>query len=86
MATYQRTETVDAREFTGGVDTGMSIVLWINSHNGIAMYDAERDIILLSLWGEIFNVHVTDMVVLRQDGQFENIRREDFKLLGYKQV
>jgi hypothetical protein len=86
MATYQRTETVDAREFTGGIDNGMTIVLWINSNNGIAMYDTDKDLIQLSLWGEIFNVHVTDMVVRRQDGQFENIRREDFKLLGYQQV
>jgi len=86
MPTFQRTETVDAREFTGGLENGMAICLWVNSNNGIVMYDGKHDIILLSVWGEIFNVHKTDMVVLRQDGFFEHIRAEDFRLLGYKQV
>lgn len=86
MPTYQRTETVDAREFTGGVDNGMSLVLWINSNNGIAMYNAEKDFILLSVGVGLVRVHITDMVVLTQKGFFENIRREDFRLLGYKQV
>lgn len=86
MPTFQRTETIDAREFTGGIDNGMSLVLWINSNNGIAMYDQDKDVIFLSVWGETFTIHSTDMIALRQDGRFENIRREDFKILGYKQV
>lgn len=86
MPTFQRTETIDAREFTGGIENAMMICLWVNSNRGTIMYDGELDIILLSSWGEIFNVHPTDMVVLRQDGRFEHIRQEDFKILGYKQV
>lgn len=86
MPTFQRTETIDAREFTGGVENGKAICLWVNANNGIAMYDGHRDIILISVWCEIFNVHKTDMVILRQDGFFEQMRAEDFRLLGYEQV
>lgn len=99
MGTFQRKETVDARQFTGGLDDGTNLALWVNS-NGSAFTEtraAWRK--ALSLGGRTLpdSVRVrsinydrsafpTDWIVQHQDGTFEVLSNNEFISAGYQQV
>lgn len=99
MGTFQRIETVDARQFTGGKENGANLALWVNSNGQMTETRAE--------WHEATQVgtktlpervsihsidkwHGTafkdDWIIHRQDDTFEVLRPELFILEGYVQV
>lgn len=98
MGTFTRTETVDARQFTGGIENGANLALWVNEHGQNtetrAEYHKEMNIthrtrpefiyIRTHTWREC--VYLGDWVVLKQDGTFDHMRDEDFIAAGYTQV
>ncbi len=87
MGTFQKTETVDARQFIGGVDDAMNLVLWVTSQPyGVATWDETRDTISLNVWGRFHTVYHTDWIIFEQDGTFNTMRNEDFIESGFKQV
>jgi hypothetical protein len=92
MATFQKVETVDARQFTGGTDNGSSLVFWISSKAGRAEYTMGKNFpehIRLydhresRLFEEAF---VGDWLMQNQDGSFRVIRQQELITEGYKQV
>ncbi len=90
MPTFKRTEIVDARQFTGGVENGTNLALWANSnHANAAWFDhdelgPER----IKLVTDDFSVcvYMTDWIILRQDGRIDHNRLQDFEAAGYTQV
>jgi len=97
MPTFQRTETVDARQFTGGKENGMDLVFWVNSNGGSATWKDETQVAGKTLserivlhseltQGLAFDLTwVGDWVVHHQDGRWEAIRPE-LMAEEYKQV
>jgi hypothetical protein len=92
MATFRKTEVVDCRQFTGGVQNGQDILLWVNSRLGKASHTsggASPEFIRIyrdyaSLEFEL--VFVGDWVIQNQDGTFRGMRPEALVTEGYKQV
>lgn len=95
MGTFQRIETVDARQFTGGIENGSNLALWVNSNGQTTETRAEW---LPEIKGTLTHipervrvrnytfrddVYVGDWVVLKQDGTFDTMRPRDFALAGY---
>lgn len=98
LGTFQKTETVDARQFTGGLENGTNLALWVNSNGHLTEARAE--------WhNEIKNIthtlpervrlrsytlreyaYVGDWIILRQNGIFDHMRDQEFKAAGYVQV
>lgn len=98
MGTFQRTETIDARQFTGGKENGTNLAMWVNSNGQLTETRAE--------WFDAINVHrrtnpefvyirtytwrervyVGDWVILKQDGTFDHMRDQDFQAAGYVQA
>ncbi len=98
MGTFQRTETVDARQFTGGVDNGSNLALWVNSNGQLTETRAEwmdaikvgaktlgeRVRIRTYSWRE--SCFVGDWIILKQDGSFDHMSEQAFIEAGYVQV
>lgn len=92
MPTFRKQEFVDARQFTGGTQNAMDILLWVQSHEGKASHvtgGASPEFIRIyrdyaSLEFEL--VFVGDWVMQNQDGTFRGIRPEALITEGYKQV
>jgi len=98
MGTFQRTETVDARQFTGGLENGTNLALWVNSQGQLTetraeYHDAikigsrtlgERVRIRTYNWRE--SAFVGDWVILKQDGSFAHMSDQEFLEAGYSQV
>lgn len=92
MATFRKIEVVDARQFTGGVQNGGDILLWVHSHQGRATHVSGgkgpefiriyRDYASL----EFELLFVGDWVMQNQDGTFRGIRPEALVAEGYTQV
>ncbi|AXH44630.1 hypothetical protein SEA_MEDIUMFRY_66 [Arthrobacter phage MediumFry] len=94
MPTFQRTETVDARQFTGGCQQGTDLAFWVNSNGGRAFWkDAQKigdkhlsERISLEVkngcgltFDEFTIVWINDWVIHHQDGSWSAIRPEDLK-------
>lgn len=89
MPTFKRTETVDARQFTGGLQQGMDLALWVNSNQGRATWIEPTDVgkRVLSERVRLYNedhIHIDtawvgDWVVHHQDGSWEAVRPELFQ-------
>lgn len=98
MGTFQRTETIDARQFTGGVDNGSNLALWVNSNGQLTETRAEwfdgmkgnsftrPEFVYVRTYTWREHVYVGDWVILKQDGTFDHMRDQDFKASGYIQV
>jgi hypothetical protein len=98
MGTFQRTETVDARQFTGGVENGTSLALWVNSkgqltetraewHDGIKETRLNRpEYVNVRTYNWREHVYVGDWIILKQDGTFDHMRHQDFVAAGFIQV
>lgn len=99
MGTFQRKETVDARQFTGGPSNGLEVAFWVNSNGQqldtrAAYYPEVRRVdlehrperILIKGFGIRSYAYLNDWVILRQDGTFDHMRDEDFKASGFEQV
>lgn len=91
MPTFQsKPETVDAREYTGGVQNGTDLVFWIESNNGHALWIDRYNHIpeMIRIEDRDHNMvpaFVGDWIVRRQNGFFEAMRPEVFTLT-YNQV
>lgn len=89
MPTFQRTETVDARQFTGGLQQGTDICLWVNSNYGRAQWMEGREVgskylsERIRLYDESQTTYaiawVGDWLVRHQDGSWEAVRPERMK-------
>lgn len=98
VPTFQRTETIDARQFEGGLTNGTNLAFWVNEHgqrtetraewfNSIEAYgrtNPEFVYMRTYTWRE--RVYVGDWIILKQDGTFDHMRDEDFKAAGYIQA
>lgn len=98
MGTFQRTETVDARQFTGGVENGTNLALWVNEHGQMTETRAEhhgpvkvglkelgeRVRIRTYNWRE--SAFVGDWIILKQDGTFTHMSDQEFIEAGYVQA
>lgn len=92
MPTFRKLEFADARQFTGGTDNAMAILLWVQSNEGKASHISggkSPEFIRVykdyaSLEFEI--VFVGDWVMRNQDGTFRGIRPEQLITEGYVQV
>jgi hypothetical protein len=95
MPTFQRTEIVDARQFTGGMQQGTDIAFWVNSNNGRAHWMDKTDVGKRILSERIRLYHeslvhfdtawVGDWLVRHQDGSWEVVRPEQMQE-EYKEV
>jgi hypothetical protein len=95
MPTFQRTETVDARQFTGGSQQGTNIAFWVNSNGGRAQWMgdtrvgerilSERVRLYLENLVHFDTAWVGDWLVHHQDGSWEVMRPEAFRE-EYKEV
>ncbi|ASD52288.1 hypothetical protein QCN32_gp66 [Arthrobacter phage Niktson] len=94
MPTFQRTETVDARQFTGGRQQGTDLAFWVNSNGGKAYWRDEQDVLGKKLSERIaletrsgngftFNeyavVWVGDWIIHHQNGTWEAVRPEQLR-------
>lgn len=98
MPTFQRTETVDARQFTGGKENGLDIALWVNAQGKLTETRAEYmpeikaamkdhpEYVRIRNYVFRTSVYQGDWVILRQDGRFDHLRPQEFEAAGYKQV
>jgi hypothetical protein len=100
MGTFQRTETVDARQFTGGKQNGTDLALWVNSNgqqtetraewfDALKAYTKSRNTpefiyVRSYTWRE--RVYVGDWIIWKQDGTFDHMRDQDFIAAGYVQA
>lgn len=97
MGTFQRTETVDARQFTGGLENGTNLALWVNANGqstetraswheaSIGQYKVPERVRIRSYLFRT-DVYVGDWIILQQDGTFDHMRPEAFDASGFKQV
>lgn len=96
MPTFQTVpETVDARQYSGGVQNGTDLAFWVNSNGGSAAWEQEAT---GRAAGNRFGVrwehikvydmpyshkneiaYVGDWIVQRQSGRFEVMRTQDFE-------
>jgi hypothetical protein len=96
MPTFQRIpETVDARPYTGGVQNGTDLCLWINSNGGKADWQPERvtwrsanregvkwehvQVYAMPYSHTCEAAYIGDWIVQRQTGKFEVMRSQDFE-------
>lgn len=98
MGTFQKTETVDARQFTGGIENGSDLALWVNSigqqmEERADWYDRRINNVLtlperirLRTYTRWSDVYVGDWIIYRQDGTIDHMRDQDFRAAGYIQV
>lgn len=99
VGTFQRTETIDARQFQGGALDGANLALWVNG-NGSALQEVRANWRrALALGGRTLpdSVRVqstnydraaypTDWIVLTQEGNFVVMSDNEFLEAGYVQV
>lgn len=95
MPTFQRTETVDARQYHGGTDNGMSLVFWVNSNEGRATWNPKVPDLAISNehirvyedpYSRIFTVaYPGDWIMQHQDGHFAVVRQQELDS-EYKEV
>ncbi|AYD87275.1 hypothetical protein SEA_TENNO_66 [Arthrobacter phage Tenno] len=85
MPTFQRTETVDARQFTGEGQNGSDLVFWVLSNNGRASHQPTVKVgkrflperIRLDICHDNYAiVRLGDWIVRHQDGTWEAMRPE----------
>lgn len=99
MGTFQRIETVDARQFTGGKENGANLALWVNSNGQMTETRAEwrqeheltpevvlPEIVRVQTPTSRTNAFAHDWIVQKQDGSFVVLRPEELILQGYVQV
>jgi hypothetical protein len=100
MGTFQRTETVDARQFTGGKENGANLALWVNSNGQLTETRAEwhqpvntgnpmtsrPEFVYIRTYNWREHVYLGDWVIFKQDGTFDHMRHQDFNAAGYIQV
>lgn len=95
MPTFQKTETVDARKFEGGIQNGTDLVFWVNSKGGNAFYysdnpKGDRDIERIRVAEDAYSMMFTvaypgDWIMQNQDGSFKAIRQQELDS-EYKEV
>lgn len=102
MPTFKKKpETVDARQFTGGLQNGTDLVLWVQSNEGKILWVDEQQFSMSPArkgtspehirlydipYGHAFDiVYVGDWILQRQNGAFEVIRQQDLDM-DYEQV
>jgi hypothetical protein len=86
MPTFRRVEIVDARQFTGGLEQGMDLCLWVNSNYGRAQWMERREVgsKVLSERIRLYDENqvtyaiawLGDWIVRHQDGSWEVVRTE----------
>ncbi|QFP95462.1 hypothetical protein SEA_MAKAI_70 [Arthrobacter phage Makai] len=90
MATFRKVEIVDAREFSGGITNGNSLVFWICSLQGLAEYHVGKDI---PEHIRLYTHYATrqhelaypgDWIERRQDGTFKVTRKQE--IATYEEV
>jgi hypothetical protein len=98
LGTFQKTETVDARQFTGGKENGTNLSLWVNSNGHLTEARAEwhdelkaagyitPERVRLRSYTLRENAYVGDWIILRQNGLFDHMRDQEFIVAGYVQV
>lgn len=98
MGTFQRTETVDARLFTGGKEAGTELALWVNSNGQLTETRAEwcEEVMIsgrkLSDRVRVRSYNFSEAafpgwwVVLKQNGNWAVMSPEEFIEAGYQQV
>lgn len=89
MPTFQANpETVDARQFKGGVQNGTDLILWVQSnsiaHRGAYLEELpgrrhERLVITTHERHVVRSAFVEDWIVQRQSGKFEVMRPQEFE-------
>lgn len=97
MPTFQsKPETVDARQFEGGVQNGSDLAFWVNSNGGSAAWRPEvtgREagnqfgvrwehvkVLDMPYSHKSSDAYVGDWIVQRQSGKFEVMRPQEFEL------
>jgi hypothetical protein len=83
LPTFKRTEVVDARQFKGGVHNASSLILWIESGIGRAIFVEETDerferVMVDEGLNKWTPAYVGDWVVRNQNGGFEVVRPQTF--------
>jgi hypothetical protein len=98
MGTFQRTETVDARQFTGGLENGTNLALWVNEHGQLTetrafYYEGIKETrnnnpehIRVRTYAFRVDVYIGDWIILKQDGTFDVMRPQEFAASGFTQV
>lgn len=98
MGTFQRTETIDARQFTGGEENGENLALWVNCNGQLTETRAEWcesvQIAGKTLHDRVrvrsYNFHETAFpdywIILKQNGDYAVMSPEEFLEAGYVQV
>lgn len=98
MGTFQKTETVDARQFTGGLENGMNLVLWVNSNGQLTEARAEYhnelkgathtipERVRLRSYTLREDAFVGDWIILKQNGLIDHMRNQEFISEGYVQA
>jgi hypothetical protein len=97
MPTFQRTETVDARKFTGGGENGPELIFWVNSKEGKAIWVSDqtfnrggRDPEHIRLYDNPYShmhevAYPGDWIMQHQDGHFAVVRQQELDS-EYKEV
>jgi hypothetical protein len=95
LGTFQKTETVDARQFTGGLENGTNLAMWVNSNGQMPESRAEwedelkgkhPERVKLRTYAFREDIYVGDWVILKQNGFFDHMRPQEFEESGYVQV
>jgi len=91
MPTFQKIETVDARQFTGGIQNGTDLTFWIQSHEGRSSWRpqngrfAEHIKIDSDQLYKFQYAYVGDWIMHKQDGSFAVVRQQELDA-EYNQV
>lgn len=92
MPTFQKTETVDARKFEGGIQNGSDLVFWVTANDGKAFYyskdetNAERIRVAEDAYSMMYSVaYPGDWIMQNQDGTFKVVRQQELDS-EYEQV
>jgi hypothetical protein len=97
LGTFQKTETVDARQFTGGLENGTNLALWVNSNGQLTEARAEwhdelkgtytiPERVRLRSYTLREDAYVGDWIILKQNGIIDHMRNQEFIAEGYVQV
>lgn len=90
MPTFKKTEVIDARQFTGGNQNAMELILWVNSGDQEALWASPVTMVKPTSPEKIMlvkpdnkfeydSVYLGDWIVKKQSGQFVAMRPEELQ-------
>lgn len=84
MPMFQKVKTVEAHQFTGGIQNGSDLAFWVNSNKARAEWQEAKHIqpemiILYYVEYHWHCVYVGDWIVLHADGSFTMERPQTFE-------